>query len=795
MRVVINPLLKYFNQMRKKTVFKVFAFCIFLMCSALSLLVLRLNARINNSLKTSWFPPPVRYYTAPKKILVGSILSSKELEEKLTQRHYKFSQETSYPDSGYFLSRTGKNCPDFLQATKFVEDTSYNDANGNNDQPLLKSHTHSLTIPLPSLDQFKECLLWKKKSTNTLFTAVFVNNRLYSLQKENHPVSSIDLEPVLFAEYENGEPVLRQTQPLDTFPFNCRQAVLSAEDHQFILHEGISLKAIIRAIWSNIRKFRLAEGGSTITQQLVKNLFFSQKKSFWRKFQEQITALLLEIKLSKKSPKDKIFEDIKDPKDKILTAYLNIIYMGQSGSFRIHGFGSASEYYIGKPVSDLNLSECALLAGIIKSPGRYKPSKNNNAIFLRRNHILKVMYQKQIINEEELKKAQSKPIKKNIKRQNPSAYFTDAVYKQIKSLNIPMETGLKIFTTLYPDFQAKADQAVQQGLKWLEKNRLKKNLKSSLQLQSALINVDVSTGAVRAITGGRDFKASQFNRAIQAKRQIGSLMKPVVILSALLENPSLTPISLVKDKKFTHKYGKQSWSPKNYKENYKGTVPLYLALAHSLNAGIARLGIQTGLNSLVQTLQKLGGPSNVSAHPSLILGAIETSPWETAQIFLTIANMGQYRKQYLIQKVTDLSDNILYEHNIKESTSIDAKKTAVLVGMLKEVTQSGTARGLKSFSLPVAGKTGTTNEEKDAWFVGFTPESLTVVWVGFDDNRSHYLTGATGALPIWKTFMKKILPALSQKTFDWPEGVAYQTLSQQKKDSEKAQDIQLIFEQ
>ncbi len=745
-------------------------------------------------MKTTWFPPSVRYYTAPEKITSGNNLSTRELKDKLKQRHYKFSQEISYLDSGYFLSQTGKNCPDFFPTAKFSETTDENDKPANNNNSKSLSESHTLTIPLPSLDQFKECLFWKEKYTNTLFTAVFVNNRLYSLQKENQPVSSIYLEPVLFAEYENGEPVLRQTQPLETFPFNCRQAVLSAEDHQFILHEGISIKAIIRAIWSNIRKLRLAEGGSTITQQLVKNLFFSQKKSFWRKFQEQITALLLEIKLSKKSPRDKIFENIKNPKDKILTAYLNIIYMGQSGSFRIYGFGSAAEYYIGKPLSDLDLSECALLAGIIKSPGRYKPSKNNKAILLRRNHILKVMYEKQIINEEELKKAQSKPITKNISPQNPPAYFTDAVYKQIKHLNLPTETDLKIFTTLYPDFQAKADQSVRHGLKWLEKNRLKKNLKTSLQ--SALINVDVSTGAVRAITGGRDFKASQFNRVIQAKRQVGSLMKPVVILSALMENPSLTPLSLVEDKKFTYKYGNQSWSPKNYKENYKGAVPLYLALAHSLNAGVARVGIQTGLKPLVQTLQKLGGPSQISAHPSLILGAMEKSPWEIAQIFLTIANMGQYRKQHLIRKVTDLSDNILYEQNQETSTSIvDAKKTAVLVGMLKEVTQSGTAKGLKSFSVPVAGKTGTTNEEKDAWFVGFTPESLTVVWVGFDDNRSHYLTGATGALPIWKTFMKKILPALSKKDFDWPEGVHYQTISQQKKDSKNSQDIHLIFEQ
>ncbi len=865
---------------KKKLIFVIFAGGVLTICLVLSLLVLRLTLRINNSLKTSWFPPSIKYYTALEKVTLGQNLSPKKLKEKLEQRYYIFSNDTSPLEAGHVLSHTGKNCPNFLPTTKvkekdiyydeedeLINDSLADDELADDDPSKIKPtpDTKALTLASLPLDQFKKCLLWRARHTNTLFTAGFVNNQLYFLKKNDQAVESVYLEPILFAEYENGEPVLRQIKPLSAFPFNCRQAVLSAEDHQFILHEGISLKAITRAIWNNIRKFRLAEGGSTITQQLAKNLFFTQEKSFWRKFQEQIMALLLEIKLSKQSPKDKIFKDIKDPKDKILTAYLNIIYMGQSGFFPVYGFGSASKHYLNKSVSDLDLSECALLAGIIKSPGQYKPSENNKKILLRRNHILHTMFEKQIINEEELNKALSKPIKAHLKKYNPPAYFTSAVYKQIKKLNLPEEKGLKVFTTLYPDFQDKADKAIQQGLNWLEKNRLKKNLKDKV-LQSALINVEVSTGAVRAVTGGRDFKVSQFNRAIQAKRQIGSLMKPVVLLSALMENQSLNPLSMVEDKKFTHKYDSQSWSPKNYKEHYKGPVPLYLILTHSLNAGTAQVGLKTGLNSIAQTLKNLGGPKKVTTHPSLILGALELSPWEVAQIFLTIANMGEHKQQHIIRKVTNLSDQILYEHKLqtlsdlkeqkahqaknlslakklslaKESSkapelskkpessksskrlelksTILAEKTAVLVGMLKEVTKSGTARGLKSFPLPVGGKTGTTNEEKDAWFVGFTPESLTVVWVGFDDNLSHYLTGAGGALPIWKMFMKGILPSLSNKDFDWPKGVQYQRVqafkqSQKKapntkeiapealekkpkeKDSDTNQTLQLIFEQ
>lgn len=682
-------------------------------------------------------------------------LSPGELRKKLRRRYYIKLSDKNQLHPGSFTSHKGVDCQ-------------------NQETDIIPEH----------------CLSWQSVNTKEFFTVGFTHNKISILQKNQQPVDSLLLEPFLFAQYEQGEPILKQFKPLSAFPFHCLQAVLAAEDHQFITHEGISPKAIIRAIWRNISKGRLAEGGSTITQQLVKNIFFNPKKSFWRKFQEQIMALLLEKKLNK---------------DQILTAYLNIVYMGQSGVFRVHGFGSAAEYYLGKPLSNLNLSECALLAGLIKSPGRFKPSTNNTHILHRRNYILDTLYQKQIISSKERTTAKAIPVPPPLPPSPLPVYFTDTVYKKIKQLGLPVKKGLKIFTTLYPDVQKKADQSVKQSLKWLEKNRLKKELKKNV-LQAALMNVDLTTGEVRAVVGGYDFKKSQFNRAIQAKRQIGSLMKPVAVLSALIENPDLNPLSLVDDTKFTHQYDNLSWSPKNYKEYYKGKVPLYEILTYSLNAGTARLGIQTGLNPLVDTIKKLGGPVSITAHPSLILGALEMSPWEVTQIFLNIANMGKYKKQHIIKKVTDLKDHTLYTYDRREEQILDPKKTAVLVGMLKEVTETGTARWLKNFPIPIAGKTGTTNEEKDAWFAGFSPETLTVVWLGFDNNQSHYLTGAAGALPVWEIFMRKILPSLSKKDFEWPEGVVYRTIPSQGnsleknqedshgEDLKKDQEIQLIFE-
>ena len=713
------------------------------------LLVFHLNNRINNSLERGWFSPPVEYYTTPEKITLGTALSPHNLKEKLRHRYYTSisSKEPSFDPNQH------------LQNTTEME----------NQNP---AETENQNLPI-------EQVSWTNPNTNDFFIASFINNKVHFLQKNQLPVDLISLKPFLFAQYEKGEPVLKQFNPLEKFPFYCLQSVLAAEDHQFLTHEGISLKSIIRAIWKNLKAGRLVEGGSTITQQLVKNIFFSHKKSFWRKFQEQIMALLLEKKLTK---------------DQILNAYLNIVYMGQSGVFRIHGLGSAAEHYTGKPLSRLNLSECALLAGLIKSPGRYKPSADNTHILKRRNHILNTLYEKQIIKKEELAAAKAKSIRLNIKKHTLPAYFTDTVYKKLIQLDLPLKKGLKVFTTLYPGFQKKALQSVQQGLKWLENNRLKEEIKNQ-PLQAALISVDVSTGAVRAVTGGRSFKNSQFNRAIQAKRQIGSLIKPVVIMSALLENPHLHPLSVVEDTKFTHKYDDKSWSPKNYKNLYKGPVPLYKVLTHSLNTGVARLGLQTGLEPLVQTIQKLGGISTKATHPSVILGALEMSPWQVAQMFLTIANMGEYKKQHIIRKVTDLKDKTLYQHKEEKRSILNPKKTAVVIGMLKEVTKTGTARWLKNFPVPVAGKTGTTNEEKDAWFVGFTPETITLVWVGFDNNQSHYLTGAAGALPVWEIFMRKILPFLSEEDFIWPEGVVTREVHQETQTSDTDQKIQLIFEE
>ena len=630
------------------------------------------------------------------------------------------------------------------------------------------------------------CIAWRDFEKQ-LYQVGFFDKHLTALKQNDHSTDHIVLQPVLFARYEQEQAVLKQFKKLNEIPVHCLQAVMAAEDHQFITHEGISFKGIARAIWKNLLARRMSQGASTITQQLIKNIFLHPKKTLWRKFKEQIMAVLIETKLNK---------------DQILELYLNVIYMGQIGPFQIHGFGASALHYMGKPVQNLNASECALIAGLIKSPGRYNPFKNPDKSLNRRNHVLKIMYENHFITQPQWQKAkvQKLPDDKKYFSQN-TAYFTDTVYRKLKEYDLSVKNGLKVFTTWRPMIQNYAATAVQSSLKWLDRqSRLQMDRQSQLQenqqgqkqknkknqqkdqqeepLQTALISVDVSTGAVLSIIGGRDFTTSQFNRAIQAKRQIGSLIKPFVVLNALIQIPDLNPLSAVQDEKFIHKYGKQEWSPKNYKNKYYGQVPLYKALSLSLNSAIARLGLQTELSSLIELIEKAGGPVIQEKHPSLFLGALELTPWEVTQMYLTLAGMGQSHNLHIIKEVQTLNGKTLYKHSKEETLdtevtqpSLDVKKIAILLGILKQVTKSGTAQSLKDFPVPVAGKTGTTNDTRDAWFAGFTPEVLTVVWVGFDNNMSHGLTGASGALPIWKNFMTKNLFWVSSENFPWPKGV------------------------
>ena len=705
--------------------------------------VFQLNRQIHQALDQGWSSPPVELYSSGILLKMQDFLEPALLKTWLLQRDYQPAEKKPLNRlaGGQFIFV--KQCPQDLSGGGLLS----------------------------------ACIFWRDVSSKDLYTAGFENEKLVVLQKNQKNRKRVFLKPVLFALYEEGQGVFKQSKKLSEIPLHCRWAVMAAEDHRFITHKGISFKGIARAVLKNLRAGRTVEGASTITQQLVKNVFLSPKKTLRRKIKEQIMAVLIELKLGNKDP--------------ILELYLNTIYMGQAGPFQVRGLGAASRHYFGKPIQKLNLGECALLAGIIKSPGLYSPFTKPKKALNRRNHILNAMYKiekvqisaggriKELASKAvyDRAKTQKLPNKKKHFIQN-TAYFTDTVYKKLQEHKHSIKKGLKVFSTLDPFFQNHAVLAINSHIKWLEKNHFKTRREEFLQ--AGLISVEVHSGRVLALVGGRDFKISQFNRALQAKRQIGSLIKPFTVMSALMNLPHLQALSAVQDERFTLAYKKQKWSPKNYKDKYYGLTPLYKALALSLNSALADLGLQIekeplkSIESLKELIQKTGGPEVRQKHPSIFLGALELSLWETAQMYLSLANFGLFKPLHIIREVQTLEGEALYsreEPGLSQALVLDPKKTAVLLGMLKQVIKSGTAKSLKTFPVPTAGKTGTTNDMRDAWFLGFTPEILTVIWLGFDSNAPHGLTGASGAVPIWKHFMTKNLPRMNRADFSWPKGV------------------------
>ena len=703
-----------------------------------------LNQQIDQALETGWLPPSIEYYSSKLELKETQQYSLKDITQKLIQRNYLLQNSLSSLQKGSFHI-FGKKCKEKIPLQKNIE----------------------------------SCLIWKSKSspyTTNLIT--FQNNisRSFFQGASFSPVSSLFLEPILFAQHEEGRLRLRQKFKLSDTPFLCLQSITLAEDKNFLLHKGASPSGILRAFLRNIKHWSIKEGGSTITQQLIKNRFLSSKKTFRRKITELIMSVILEKKLTK---------------DQILELYLNTVYMGRTGSYSIYGFASAAQYYFNKPLSRINTAECALLSIMVQSPGRLNPFSHPESAQKKRNQVLKKLLINQFISEQEFSTAVRQDLPSLVQKvkKTSESYFAQILYNHIQQLNLPLNQDLKINSALNSEKQKAAEQAVQKALKILDQ-RVPKNLQKPLE--TAFIHIDLKTNHIQALIGGRNFQKSPFNRAEKAYRPIGSLVKPFVFLSALSQKPSLNPLTIFDDKPFPKK---EKWSPKNYKNKYYGPVPLYFALKESLNSVSVRLGLETGLNFLLNDLKKLGLKKRIPKIPSITLGAMDLSPMEVGQMYSTIARMGSYLPLSLIESIENAQGEILFQNNIPSQQVFSPQKTAVLIGMMKQVMLSGTAQWVRPFlSFPSAGKTGTSNEERDSWFVGFTPESLTVIWVGIDDNSPHGLTGTGGALLIWLYFMQN-LKNLSQKDFNWPEGLEERAVPAfQKTESKTSPSVRLIFE-
>ena len=596
------------------------------------------------------------------------------------------------------------------------------------------------------------------------------DDRITQVARDGNDVDAITLAPEVLVGATDRPGEEYRTVRLGEVPRVLVDAVLAVEDHRFFEHGGLDLHALARAAWSNLRAGRVTQGGSTITQQLVKMRLLTPRRTFTRKLHEAWLGSLVEWWYSK---------------DQILEAYLNEVYLGQRGAVAIRGVGAASRAYFGKEVQQLSLGEAALLAGMFRAPNSYSPAVNPDRARERRDAVLGRMQALGWLSARDGARARGEPVRvKSLAASGQSApYFIDQVRLELEQRfgsDVPRHRGVSIFTTLDPVLQRLAERAVALGLDRLETDapRLRRG-DPARRLQAALIAVDPETAEIRALVGGRDYQASQYNRATLARRQPGSAFKPFVYLAALRARdggPPLTPASVVDDAPITLLVGNRPWSPRNYEDRYEGRVSVRRALEQSLNAATVRVAEAAGLPSVVETARALGFPGPLAPVPALALGAFEVTPLELAHAYLPLANGG-------IRPPRLRGIRALY-HADAEVTPASAESAAQVVSpaeaylmtsLLQGVIASGTAsaaRGLGPAGV-IAGKTGTTNDGRDAWFVGYAPRLLTLVWVGFDGGETHGLSGAQAALPIWADFMKQALDAYPQPVFPVPPGVVF----------------------
>ncbi len=526
---------------------------------------------------------------------------------------------------------------------------------------------------------------------------------------------------------------------LDDVPDIFLEMLVTVEDRRFYEHVGIDLKSIGRALLANIKAGKTVQGGSTITQQLVKNMFLTPDRNLWRKMNEAIMALLLELHYDKQQ---------------ILETYLNEVYLGQDNERAIHGFGLASDFYFGKSLSELDLDQMAVLIGMVKGASYYNPVRNPQRATYRRNTVIDVIQSHGLISESQAQIQKNRELVVT-SRNKRSLYpaFINLVQRQLtRDYNAEdlKSEGLQIFTTLDPYIQRATEKAVRTLVPILDRE--------SEELQAAAVVTSVDSGEVLAIVGDRNPAFSGFNRALDAQRHIGSLMKPVIYLTAVKQKESYSLATLLSDTRLrVQGEDKKIWEPENYDKEFHGEVIMYEALLKSYNIPAARLGLELGLSNISDSLAQLGSSKVLPPYPSITLGAVDMSPFEIASIYQTFAANGFHSPLRSVRAVLDSEGTRLtrYELDVKRET--DPAAIALINFVLNKVTHSGTAKGLsQGLDIEVAGKTGTSDELYDSWFAGFSRDKVGVVWLGFDDHRTTGLTGSTGAMRVWKRIYENI---------------------------------------
>ncbi len=566
------------------------------------------------------------------------------------------------------------------------------------------------------------------------------------------PIPFLELEPEELMLFFGPEREQRHLISIGQVPEHVKRAFLAAEDIRFYQHVGLDPKGILRALYVNLRHGEFRQGGSTITQQLAKNYFLTSEKTLSRKFKEMLMAVIMEV----------MFE-----KDEILEIYLNEIYFGQKGSVAVNGLGEASRFFFGKPVEELDPAEAALIAGVVRAPSLYSPYVDKERCRIRRNQVLDTLLHAGWLSTDEFNRAMETPIEPvGFQAYGTKApYFIDYLSRQMEMLYSAEDLsrlGMSIFTTLDTQVQRAAEKALSNGLERLEKSNpalLRKEPEK--RLQGAVLVIQPKTGYILAMVGGRDYGVSQFNRVTQAERQPGSAFKPFVFLAGL--DHGFHPASRLANAPKTYEVEGGKWRPLNFTSMEERDVSLRKALAESVNLATVDLAMKVGVEDVIRGTSNFEFSTLLKPVPSIALGAMEIIPLELARAYCAFAADGMLPHPLSLKDAIDEQGEVLERRHMHVKRVTSPGKAFIMSSLLRSVVVEGTARSLKGFGLsqPIAGKTGTTDNYRDAWFIGYTPDILALVWVGYDDGSSIHGTGASAALPIWADLMKDIPQHLS----------------------------------
>lgn len=583
------------------------------------------------------------------------------------------------------------------------------------------------------------------------------------LSPDGSQLNSICLEPEEIGRILGPQMESRRPVTLDAVSPYLQKAVVASEDARFYSHIGIDFLAIGRALLINLKERRFAQGASTITQQLARNFFLSPQKTLGRKLREMEMALVLEMRYSK---------------PQILEMYLNKIYFGQEGLRGIYGIEEAAGFYFSKPAKDLSLEESALLAGIIRSPRKYANIRDSQAALKRRNNVLARMRKLNMIQEAEYQRASRQPVRLQQRKIHIrlSSYFVDYI-QRITAEELGSEklyrTGYRYYTTLDPIQQAAAEEAVARGIAEIERTAQP----AGEPLQAALVVVNPKTGAMTAMVGGRSYEQSHFNRAVDAKRQPGSAFKPFVLLAALVQSvqgkANKTLSTLVSGEPISLPTPEGIWTPVNFEGKTYDKITIREIIEDSVNTAAVRLAYDVGFQEVLNTARAAGITSPLLPVPSMALGSFEVTPLELAYAFATLASGGIRFERYPLYAVNTASEDPLIVRTVQQQQVFDSRATYLTGYAMEGVLARGTAKESKALGInfPAAGKTGTTNSNRDSWFVGYTPDVVCVVWVGYDSGADTGLTGAKGALRIWTRFMRTLYARSAPSAVIVPQGI------------------------